>query len=126
MRFLADMGISPKVVDGLRARGHDAVHLWGLGLGTLSDLDILVRAREDGRLLLKADLDFGYLMAAGGDTLPSVVLFRLRDMSPANVGEQLDRVLARYSDELLEGLFVVVSDSLIRVRSLPLGRSSDQ
>ena len=27
MRFLADMGISPRVVEELRQKGHDAVHL---------------------------------------------------------------------------------------------------
>ncbi len=27
MRFLADMGVDQRVVDGLRAQGHDAVHL---------------------------------------------------------------------------------------------------
>ena len=32
MRFLADMGVDQRVVDGLRAQGHDAVHLREQGL----------------------------------------------------------------------------------------------
>jgi predicted nuclease of predicted toxin-antitoxin system len=32
MRFLADAGISPKTVDFLRVRGHDAVHVRELTL----------------------------------------------------------------------------------------------
>ncbi|MEW5829276.1 MAG: DUF5615 family PIN-like protein [Chloroflexota bacterium] len=41
MKFLADMGISLRVVDELRRNGHDAVHLVELGLERLADHDIL-------------------------------------------------------------------------------------
>ena len=41
MRFLADMGISPRVVDELRQNGHDAVHVAEQGLNRLVDTDIL-------------------------------------------------------------------------------------
>ncbi len=33
MKFLADMGISPRVVAALRKQGHDAVHLQEHDLG---------------------------------------------------------------------------------------------
>lgn len=45
MRFLADMGISPKTVAFLRGLGHDAVHLHALGLDRLPDSAILELAR---------------------------------------------------------------------------------
>jgi len=41
MRFLADMGISPRTVDFLRDAGHDAVHLVERGLNELGDPEIL-------------------------------------------------------------------------------------
>ena len=41
MKFLADMGISPKSVAYLRELGYDAVHLYEQGLERLSDTDIL-------------------------------------------------------------------------------------
>ena len=97
------------------------MHLWSLGLGTLPDHVILARAREDSRILLTADLDFGLLMAAGGHSLPSVILFRLRDMTPASVGDMLSRVLADHAIDLLKGMFVVVTESAIRARPLPIG-----
>ena len=49
MRFLADMGISPRVVDMLRALGHRVVHLHEVGLDRLSDADILSKALRDPR-----------------------------------------------------------------------------
>jgi predicted nuclease of predicted toxin-antitoxin system len=59
MKFLADMGISPRVVSALRDRGHEAVHLQEEGLGRMPDGEILVKARTEGRVLLTHDLDFG-------------------------------------------------------------------
>ncbi len=77
MRFLADMGISPRTVNLLKTSGHDAVHLIEEGLERLSDDLILIKAREERRILLTLDLDFGYLLAVSKTNLPSVILFRL-------------------------------------------------
>lgn len=57
MRFLADMGISPKTVAFLRGHGHDAVHLHEEGLDRLEDAVILAKAREECRVLLTHDLN---------------------------------------------------------------------
>ncbi len=48
MKFLADMGISPRVVSALRERGHDSIHLQEQGLGRMPDGDILIKTREEG------------------------------------------------------------------------------
>ena len=46
MKFLADMGVSPRVVKELLRKGHDAVHLQEHGLGRMTDPEILQKARE--------------------------------------------------------------------------------
>ena len=79
MKFLADMGISPKTVAFLHALGHDAVHLSDQGLERLPDSGIVEKARQEGRLVLVHDLGFGELVAASGATLPSLITFRLRN-----------------------------------------------
>lgn len=48
MRFLADMGISPRTVNWLRTAGYDAVHLVEEDLERLSDDEILAKARVQG------------------------------------------------------------------------------
>ncbi len=78
MKFLADMGISPKTVNFLKDQGYDAVHLHEQGLDRMPDSDILKKAGNENRVLLTHDLDFGELVAASGTVLPSVVIFRLR------------------------------------------------
>ena len=63
MRFLADMGVSTRTVAWLRSTGHDAVHLLDEGLYRLPDSQILAKAREEARIVLTMDLDFGRLLA---------------------------------------------------------------
>lgn len=121
MRFLADMGISPVTVDWLRRLGHDALHLREQGLERLPDEVVIEKALVEGRVVLTSDLDFGYLMALSGAALPSVVLFRLSDMRPSNVAAHLEVVLRRFPSELCAGSIVVVRESAIRLRRLPIG-----
>lgn len=85
MKFLADMGISPGSVRFLRELGHDAVHLHEQGLNNLTDSDILEKARREQYVLLTHDLDFGAPLAASGAKIPSVIIFRLRNMCPESV-----------------------------------------
>ena len=93
MRFLADMGISHRTVTFLRGSGHEATHLHDEQLDEMPDYDILDKARSESRVLLTNDLDFGELLAASGATLPSVITFRLRNMTPDNVNRHLGKIL---------------------------------
>jgi len=52
VKFLADMGISPKTVAFLHALGHDAVHLAAQGLERLPDPGIVEKARQAAILIL--------------------------------------------------------------------------
>ena len=120
MKFLADMGISPKTVVKLRANNYNAVRLVEAGLEKLEDRDILIKARNEGRIILTVDLDFGYLLAISGAKLPSVVLFRLGNESREVIEEYLDYVLSRCSNELETGAIISVRDDGLRVRLLPI------
>ena len=57
MRFLADMGVAGRVVEWLRAEGHDAVHLREEGLHRLPDGQIFGKAAREDRVVLTFDLD---------------------------------------------------------------------
>lgn len=120
MKFLADMGISWRVVAGLRASGHDAVHLQEQDLGRLADKDILNKAVAEGRILLTHDLDFGELLAASGSKLPSVIVFRLSDMRADNVYEHISKLIALQTDTLKKGAICSVTDKKVRARILPI------
>jgi predicted nuclease of predicted toxin-antitoxin system len=120
VNFLADMGISPRVVDELRRKEHDAVHLAEQGLQRMSDADILEKARRENRILLTPDLDFGELLAASGGNLPSVIIFRLRDMRSANVSRHLFSIINQQSESLSRGAILSVTEQKVRIRTLPI------
>ncbi|MCG2785052.1 MAG: DUF5615 family PIN-like protein [Anaerolineae bacterium] len=120
MKFLADMGISMRVVAALRKQGHDAVHLQDQNLGRLPDSEILTKARAEERIVLTHDLDFGELLAASGGTLPSVVIFRLKDMRAENVSQHLFSLLRLQSEALARGAVCSVSEQKVRIRALPI------
>jgi len=121
MNFLADMGISPRIVDFLQHLRHTAVHLQQQGLHRLKDPQILEKAREEGFILLTHDLDFGDLLAATGADLPSVVIFRLRNMRPEHVNRYLLKIISQYPEALEDGAIITVTEGRIRMRNLPLG-----
>ena len=120
LQRVLDMGISPRVGRFLRSLDYDVVHLFEEGLGELPDRDVLMKARVEGRVLLTHDLDFGDLLAASGANLPSVILFRLSDMRPANIEIHLSRVLLEYAVDLEGGAIISIDDRRIRVRALPI------
>lgn len=66
-------------------------------------------------------MGFGELVAVSGGRLPSVIIFRLRNMHPDHVNHYLSHILAHYSAELAEGAIMSATEGQIRLRALPLG-----
>jgi len=120
MRFLADMGISPRSDVFLRDRGVEAVHLHELGLDRMSDAEVVRKARRDGDVVLTHDLDFAELIAVSGAELPSALIFRVHDMCPDNINRCLEVLVTEHQTALKQGAIFSVSEGSIRVRMLPI------
>jgi predicted nuclease of predicted toxin-antitoxin system len=120
MKFLVDVGISPRSTAFLRDLGYDAIHLHDEGLERLSDASILTKALAEGRIVLTHDLDFGELVAASKAQLPRVVTFRLRNMAANHVNRYLALIIANYPERLEAGAVISVTERQIRVRPLPI------
>ncbi len=121
MKFLVDQNRSPALAERLRDAGHDAVHTMELGLERAEDDELLLLAREEQRVVISGDTDFGALLALTNANSPSVILFRSRHRRSAD--DQATLLLAHLPDvegDLLAGAVVVINDDRIRVRRLPL------
>jgi predicted nuclease of predicted toxin-antitoxin system len=121
MRFLADGGISPRTVEFLTQRGHEAVHV-RTRHAARGGPEIVERARADSSVALTFDLDFGEVLALGVLDRPSVIIFRVSDERSSSVNQRLSAVLAERSAELDSGALILVEDTRYRVRRLPIGR----
>lgn len=120
MKFLVDIGISPRSAAFLRGLGYDTIHLHDEGLDRLSDAGILAKALAERRIVLTHDLDFGELVAASKAQLPSVVTFRLRNMAADHVNHYLEIIVTNYQERLETGAVISVTERQVRVRPLPI------
>jgi len=121
VRFLVDQNLSPRVAALLVAHGHDAVHTPVLGLQTASDQVVLSHARDDNRVLVSADSDFGTILAATRAETPPVIYVRRTDRRRADqIAELLVANLKPIEEALIEGSLVVLGDGTIRIRRLPI------
>lgn len=85
-----------------------------------ADIDILERAREETRIIVSADWDFGTILASQATSHPSFILFREPNLLRA---EQfvalLLPALPALGPELACGCVAVFRHGRLRVRKLP-------
>jgi predicted nuclease of predicted toxin-antitoxin system len=74
VRFLADTGVSLRVVAWLREQGRDARHLRGENLHRLPNGEIFQKALAEERIILTFDLDFAEIAALSGGKAASVIV----------------------------------------------------
>jgi len=122
LKFIVDNALSPRVALGLREAGHEAVHVRDLGMATAEDDEIFEFAAREERVVVSADADFGTLLALRQEARPSVVLFRCTTQRRPDEQVQLLLTNLPGTQAALEsGAVVVLEDSRIRIRELPIG-----
>ena len=122
MRFLVDNALSPVVADEPQRAGHEALHVRDLGMQASTDVEIFELARSDDRVLVSADTDFGTLLALRKSAKPSVVIFRRSSgRRPGAQAKLLLDCLPDIHEALDLGSVVVIEETRLRIRRLPIG-----
>jgi predicted nuclease of predicted toxin-antitoxin system len=120
MKFLADVGVSTTTLKALQEAGYDSVHLREQNLHRFPDDAILEKALNEGRIVITFDLDFGDLLSASGERLPSVIVFRLHNQTPSNVTKRPFDLVSIEAERLEAGALFIVEDACYRIRPLPI------
>lgn len=123
MRFVIDMNLSPGWTGYLEGLGHDAVHWSGVGQANATDDVILDWARENDRIVLTGDLDFGTMLAMSGAKKPSVVQLRTDATLPAHVGPLVSQAIDRAEADLLAGAILTIEAGRLRIRTIDTDRN---
>ena len=114
-RLLLDENFPASAVGALVAAGHDVVCLRDVDPG-IPDHGVLALAREQGRVLLTFDSDFGELVFRRGEAPPLALLyFRMHPIVAVDVAALALAVL----DMEVTGWFLVVGREGVRQRRLP-------
>ncbi len=80
-------------------------------------------ADRENWILISADTDFGELLVNSPAMAPSVILLRRIDKRAESLASVVLANLGQVMDDLTEGALVVISDTRIRARRLPMKAS---
>lgn len=115
MRFLIDASSDARLVDHLRADGHDVTRIGTDYPRTLSDPRVLALAHREQRILVTDDRDFGESVFVRRQPHVGVIYLRLDTTNLSVRTARLDDALANHREEL--DRFLVVTRSEVRVRT---------
>jgi predicted nuclease of predicted toxin-antitoxin system len=119
MKFLFDQSADFRLIPHLLQLGHDVQAISRHYPHGLPDEDVLAIAREEQRILVVADPDFGELIFQQGLAHASVIFFRLPGANLQTKIDHLNTVLNEHAEELERGEFLVVTPGRIRVAGRP-------
>jgi predicted nuclease of predicted toxin-antitoxin system len=121
MKFCIDNALSPVFAKKLREYGHDVIHVRDINMHKCSDEEIFEFSKKEDRVIVSADTDFGTILALRNEAFPSVIIFRrTKDRKPLEQVALLMSNLEQIEADLRRGSVVIIEDSRIRVRPLPI------
>jgi predicted nuclease of predicted toxin-antitoxin system len=112
--FIVDESSGTAVVAYLRSVGHNVLAV-AETMPQANDADILVRAVNEGRILVTNDKDFGDLVFRSGQAHQGVVLLRLHDESSATRVRVMTSLLQQHAHRLASH-FTVATEAGVRIR----------
>lgn len=120
MNFLLNMNVNRDMTAPLEKRGHVCRHAGNIGMSRAKDVEIVAEAKRTREVIITHDLDYGHLLAFSGESAPSVLILRLRDLRTDEILSRFDAVWSEIETPLTEGAIVSLSDKSLRIRNLPI------
>ena len=116
MRFIADDGVDGSLVNLLRQAGHDVLYFAETDCGTEDEV-ILDLARNEHRMFITRDKDFGELVYRMKKLHSGIILIRAEELSSLQ-RSQLVASFIHDNYEMLAGSFMVIQPGTARFRKM--------
>ncbi|MEW6679804.1 MAG: DUF5615 family PIN-like protein [bacterium] len=119
------MNLPRELAKRLKAKGYECRHIGDIGMAQASDIAIIEEAKENKEVIATHDLDYSHLLAFSGEREPSVIIFRLHYTHPYHLFARLMDAWFEIEVPLREGAIVVLEDTTLRIRRLPITREEE-
>jgi predicted nuclease of predicted toxin-antitoxin system len=119
VRWLVDECVDSGVVLSLLGAGHDVLDI-AQTAPSINDAAVVRLARDEGRLLLTEDKDFGELVIRHAMRVPGLVLIRIAPGPRSHKPGRLRRAIELYGEGLF-GRYTVIEPARFRSRPLRVG-----
>jgi predicted nuclease of predicted toxin-antitoxin system len=123
MNFVADESVDRQIVELLRQDGHIVFYI-SEESPSISDTEVLSKAKDSSAVLITADKDFGELVFRLNQNHDGVILLRLAGVPPEDKAKIVSEFLKVHGDKVVEA-FTVVSTNNVRIRSKIVDNQSD-
>lgn len=117
LKLLLNANLSPETVQFLRKElDLDVECLLEENLGSLPDEEVVEIAKDEGRVIVTFDLDFGQIYHFREPERVGVIVLRLRNQTVEVVNRRLKEFFSDFKDlELLPSSLVVVDETRYRI-----------
>jgi predicted nuclease of predicted toxin-antitoxin system len=116
MQFKTDENVPIEIAVLLSASGHNAKTATDQGLRGASDPVLFVTCKEEHRVLVTLDSDFGDIRVYPYDESPGIIVLRLRNQGKSHVMSIFHRLLPLIDREPLRERLWIVEESKVRIR----------
>jgi predicted nuclease of predicted toxin-antitoxin system len=114
--IVADENIAAAIVLRLRADGWKVTYI-AEEAPSISDRDVLDRARDEGAILITDDKDFGELVVRERRPHCGVVLLRLAGLPTAKRADMVSQLFREHGDALKNTFTVLNANGTMRTRT---------
>ncbi len=116
MRFKIDQNLPIEAAEMLAAAGHDAMTVYQQGLGDAADQRIVDVCKDEGRILVTADLDLSDIRAYPPGEAPGYMVLRLPRQGKQAVLDLLAKAIPQLATHPIGGRLWIVEPNRVRIR----------
>ena len=116
LRFLFDVGVGKFAEQAIAEEGHDVLAIRDLD-PAMADDAMLELARQQRRVIVTMDADFGTMVFGQGSATEGIVLLRTDDAPSGEKARILTGIVREHADELV-GSFTVFARGKVRIHRL--------